>query len=31
MVAFLKKLTSVSNEDFKAWSAAPPVTVPPPK
>jgi mono/diheme cytochrome c family protein len=24
MVAFLKKLSSVSGEDFKAWSAAPP-------
>jgi hypothetical protein len=24
MVAFLKKLSSVSDEDFKAWSTAPP-------
>jgi hypothetical protein len=24
VVAFLKKLESVSDEDFKAWSAAPP-------
>jgi Cytochrome C oxidase, cbb3-type, subunit III len=24
MVAFLKKLPSVSDEDFKVWSAAPP-------
>jgi hypothetical protein len=29
-VAFLKKLQSVSDEDFKAWSAASHVTVPPP-
>jgi mono/diheme cytochrome c family protein len=33
MVAFLKKLPSVSDEDFKAWSAGPPIVtaVPPPK